>query len=327
MAYHSSYQTASNTADLLTKLKDFLITTCGWTLHDDGMAQAQPYFVAYSAGESGQEDIYLQFIDDSSTNLISVRGALYWDATSHASVKPVCSTSTGIVTADSAPFNCWLFANLDRVFVMTRIGAIYNPHYSGIVKRFWSGDVAVTQQAASMGSNVTIQVNDASVLTPGKYYLIMDNANIARVQITATNTSSNPNTVTIASLATNYSAGAKIGEDPQPVIIGNSSLASCLLLNRHDGYTAQTSHSAYVRDFSSYQLSNTDPDSRYSMVAMFPLFVTSELTGFNELRGELIEVYSIGQGAGASEDVIDLGTATYKMFNLSGGSSWIAVKE
>jgi len=327
MSYHSSYQTASNTADLLAKLKTFLITTCGWTLHDDQMALAQPYFVAYSEGESGAEDIYLQFIDDSSTNMISVRSALNWDATTHTAVKPVYSTSTGIITSDSAPFNCWMFANLDRIFVVTRIGAVYNPHYSGILKRFWSDDIAITQASAAAGSNVTIPVNDASVLTAGKYYVIKDNANIARVQVTATNTSSTPNTITIATLSTGYSAGAKIGEDPQPVLVGLSSLSSGLFLNRHDGYTSQQAHTAYVRDPSTYQLNNTDPDSRYGLVAMFPLFVTSELSGYTELRGELIEVFSVGPGVGASEDVIDLGAETYKIFNVSGGSSWIAVKE
>ncbi|MCE5313994.1 MAG: hypothetical protein ABFD49_06965 [Armatimonadota bacterium] len=327
MAYHSSYGTASNTLDLLAKLKTFLVDTCGWTLHDDGMSQTLPYFVVYSAGESGKEDIYLQFIDDSSTGIISVRGALYWDATSHTAVKPVYTTSSGITTADAASFNYWLFADLDRVFVMTRIGALYYGHYSGILKRFWSDKIAVTQAAAGVGSSVTVAVNDASVLTSGKYYVIKDNANIARVQVTATDTTSTPNTITIATLSTGYSAGAKIGEDPQPVIIGSSSLPSCQLLNRYDGYTGQNSHQAYVRDFSNYQTNNSDPDTRYSMVAMFPLFVTSEASNYTELRGELSEVYSIGVGAGASEDVIDLGTETYKIFNITGGSSWIAVKE
>lgn len=318
---------ASNTADMLSKLKDFLTSVCGWTLWDDGMGQSQPYFVVYSSGESGHEDIYLQFIDDSATNCISVRGALYWDPGSHAAAKPVYSSSTVFLTSDTAAFNYWMFANLDRVFIVTRISANYNPHYSGLVKRFWSDQIAITQAASGSGENVVIPVNDASVLTPGRYYIIKDNANIARVQVTATNTSSNPNTVTIASLAIGHSAGAKIGEDPQPGIVGFSGLTSCLLLNRCDGYTSQTGHSAYARDFQNYTLNNTDPDSRYGLVAMFPMLVTCETAGYYELRGELIEVYSIGQGAGASEDVIDLGTATYKIFNLSGGSSWIAVKE
>lgn len=326
MANHSTSGLASNTADALAKLKTFLTSTCGWTLWDDQMALAQPYFVAYSAGESGKEDIYLQFIDDASANVISVRGALYWDPASHTAVKPVYSPSSAIVTSDTAPFNYWMFANLDRVFIVTRLGANYYAHYSGLLKRFWSSDIAVTQAGAGVGNNITVPVNDASILSPGKYYLIKDNANIARVQITATDITSTPNTVTIATLLTGYSAGAKIGEDPQPIIIGNTNLPGCTLLNRHDGYTGQNSHPAYAREFSGYQTGNTDPDCRYRMVAMFPMFVTSEAGSYDELRGELIDVYTIGAGAGASEDVIDLGTSTYKMFNYT-SSVWLAVRE
>ena len=66
--------------------------------------------------------------------------------------------------------------------------------------------------------------------------------------------------------------------------------------------------------------------SRYSLVTMFPWLVANTGTGYEELRGEIIEVYSIGTGAGDSEDVIDLGTSTYKMFNIS-TAGWCAVKE
>jgi len=59
---------------------------------------------------------------------------------------------------------------------------------------------------------------------------------------------------------------------------------------------------------------------------MFPWLVAMTSIGNEELRGELIEVYSIGSGAGDSEDVLDLGTATYKMFNLS-NAGWCAIKE
>jgi hypothetical protein len=327
MANHSSYGTASNTADMLTKLKNFLTTTCRWTLWDDGMGQAQPYFVVFSAGESGHEDIYLQFIDDASADRIAVRGGLYWDAATHTLIKPVYSASTTIVTSDASSFTYWMFGSLDRIAVVTRIGSNYYVHYSGLIKRFWSDRIAITQQAALAGSNVVVPVNDASVLSPGKYYYIKDNANIARIQVTATDAVSSPNTVTVASLATGYAAGAKIGEDPQPVAVGYMNMGQCLLLNRSDGYASQSGHVAYVRDFSSYQIQASDPDARYQMVAMFPVFVTSESSGVDELRGELIDLFSIGPGAGVSEDVIDLGTSTYKMFNLTGTSSWVAVRE
>jgi len=327
LANHSSYGTTSNTSDLLARLKGFIIGVCGWTLWDDQMVQGQPYFVAYSAGESGKEDIFLQFIV-ASANVVSVRGALYWDQTSHTAVKPVYSASTAMTTSDTAPFNYWMFGNLDRVFIVTRLGANYYGHYSGLLKRFWSDKIAVTQGSAGVGSDVTVPVNDASILSPGKPYVIKDNTNIARVLITTTDVSSNPNTITIAALLTGYSAGAKIGEDPQPVMIGQNNPPSCLMLNRHDGYTSQSGHTAYAREFSGYHTNRSDPDSRYGLVAMFPIFVTTETSGYDDLRGELIDVYSIGSSAGASEDVIDLGTSTYKMFCLSsGGGTWIAVRE
>ena len=310
---------------MLVKLKEFLTITCGWTLWDDGMAQAQPYFVVFSAGESGKEDIYLQFINEASTNVICVRGALYWDPVSHTAIKPVYTwPNTAFVTSDTSPFNYWMFASLDRVLIVTRIGANYFGHYSGLIKRFWSDEVAITQSGINSGDNVTIPVNDASFLSPGKNYIIKDNANIACVQVIATDISSTPSTVTVASLTTGYSAGAKIGEDPQPVIVGTTGILGGHLLNRHDGYGGQTAQPASAREFSGYQSGASDPDSRYRMVAMFPILVTSELAGFEELRGELIDVFSIGSGAGASEDVIDLGTSTYKMFYTS---YWIAIKE
>ncbi len=104
MAYHSTSGTATNTADLLVKLKDFLVTTCGWTLHDDGSAQAEPYYVLKSVGESGNEDIYIQIINDTAnSDCISVKGYLYWNAATHVGVKVAFSSgATMISTKDSA---------------------------------------------------------------------------------------------------------------------------------------------------------------------------------------------------------------------------------
>ena len=65
MAYHSTSGTASNTADFLVRLKDFLVGTVGWTLRDDRSGDAEPSYVLASAGESGAEDIFLRFVNDS----------------------------------------------------------------------------------------------------------------------------------------------------------------------------------------------------------------------------------------------------------------------
>jgi hypothetical protein len=238
MANHSTSGTATNTADLLVKLKDFLVTTCGWTLHDDGSAQAEPYYVLKSVGESGNEDIYIQIINDTANvDCISVKGYLYWNAATHTGVKVAFSSgATMISTKDAAQFLYWLYGDLDHVYVVTKIVATYYGHYSGVIRRFWSSQTAISQGAVTAGSNVVIQVDDASILTVNKRYIIKDNANIERVLVSARDTNATPNTITVATLVNGYAAGTKIGEDPQPVIIGRNTMPSnCYALNKWDG--------------------------------------------------------------------------------------------
>ncbi|MCL5102743.1 MAG: hypothetical protein M1133_01335 [Armatimonadetes bacterium] len=329
MAYHLTSGTATNTADMLVKLKDFLVTTCGWSLHDDGSAQAEPYYVLKSVGESGNEDIYIQFINDTANlDCISVKGYLYWNATTHVGVKVVFSSAATMISAkDAAQFLYWLYGDLDHVFIVTKIVATYYGHYSGVIKRFWSAQTAISQGAVTAGSNVVVPVDDASILTVNKSYIIKDDANIERVQVTARDTVSTPNTVTIATLVSGYGAGSKIGEDPQPVIIGKNVMpGSCYGLNRWNGYSSATAQTMNCGAANGGFATSCDPDARYSLVTMFPWLVANTGTGYEELRGELIEVYSTGSGAGDSEDVIDLGTVTYKMFNIS-TAGWCAVKE
>lgn len=329
MAYYNTSGTANNTADMLVRLKDFLVTTCGWILHDDGSGQTEPYYVLKSVGESGMEDIYIQLINDTAnSDCITVRGYLYWNATTHAGVKGAYSSGATIIsTKDSAQFLYWLYGDLDHFCVVTKITATYYLHYSGIIKRYWSGAVAITQAAVTAGSNIVIQVNDASLFTVGSSYIIKDDANIERVQVTARDTGATPNTITVVTLVGAYASGAKVGEDPQPVIIGRNNMpGSFYALNKWNGYSSATGQAGGCGAVNTTYAGYADPDVRYGLVIMFPWLVAITGAGNEELRGELIEVYSIGSGAGDSEDVLDLGTATYKMFNLSNGG-WCAIKE
>src|SRR5690606_3666664 len=161
MAYHSTSGTASNTADFLVRLKDFLVGTVGWTLRDDRSGDAEPSYVLASPGESGAEDIFLRFANDTPADRIAVRAYLYWDAATHTGVKEAFHTSyTYIKTVDASAFLYWFYADMDHVFIVTKIAAVYYGHYCGLLKRFWSGAVAGTQAASSPGSGDTIQVID-----------------------------------------------------------------------------------------------------------------------------------------------------------------------
>lgn len=103
MTYHSTTGTATNSADFLVRLKDFLVATCGWTLHDDGSATGSPYYVLRSFGESGAEDIYIQLINDSGTDRISVHAFLYWDAATHTGLKEAYSSGQSYIrTVDAS---------------------------------------------------------------------------------------------------------------------------------------------------------------------------------------------------------------------------------
>jgi hypothetical protein len=239
MAYHSIQGLAHGRLDLLNQLRTFLVTTTGWTLHDDQLADPQPYFVFKSHGESGAEDVYLQFRISTTSGRIHVAAFQYWIAATHTGVNEASHTSyTYLRVEDSADFIFWLFADLDHVFVVTKLVSTYYGHYSGLLKRFWSGAIALTQAAVTAGSGVVLQVNDATVVTPGQDYVIKDDAGIERVRVSAIDTAVTPNTITVETLVRDYASGAKIGEDPQPVVNSYyNAPGTFYAVNKFDGWT------------------------------------------------------------------------------------------
>ena len=329
MAYQSIQGTASGRLDLLNKIKDFLVTTVGWTLHDDQSADARPYYVFKSTGESGAEDIYLRFQIGQSSGRLEVAAFQYWDNTTQTAVNEGFSSSYNYIRAeDTADFIYWLYADLDHVFVVSKIVSTYYGHYSGSIKRFWSSAVAITQTAIVNGSAVVAQVNDASIFTPNQHYIIKDDANIERIKITAIDTVATPNTVTIETLVSDYAAGAKIGEDPQPVITGYYNMPSTFYaVNKFDGWTSASGQRGRCGAAHGNLQSDTDPEQRYGTTILFPWLVSMNgADSYQELRGELIEIYATGGANVASEDTVEIGSDSYRVFNLSGGG-WCAIKE
>ena len=328
MAYHSTSGIATNTADLLVALKNFLVDTVGWTLHDDGSSDTDPYYVFKSYGETGSEDIYLRYIDDSGSNRIFVEAYQYWNASTHTGLNVASNwTYTCVKTLDSSQFIYWLYGDLDHLFVVTKISSSYYGQYAGLINRFWSGAVALTQSAVSPGSDVVIPVSDASILQEAYYYLIKDDGGIGRIQVSSRDTVSTPNTITVYTLGQSFGAGAKIGEDPQPVITGYyNSPSSFYAVNRYDGSTLNGGFTGRCGAANGGLQGDCDPEFRYGRTVLFPWLVSHNAPDNQELRGELIEVYSIGSGNVDVEDTLEIGSDTYKVFNLN-GPGWCAVKE
>lgn len=325
MAYHKIQGTVTGRSAFFAIIKDFLVNTVGWTLHDENLSVAQPWFIVKSVGESGAEDIYLRFLIATNSGQITVAAFQYWNATTHAGVNEGgYSYYTYIKVDDSAEFIYWLFGDKDHLFTVNRLVSTYYGQYCGLIKRFWSSAIALTLESLTSGANKTVQVNDASVLSANKFFIIRDNANIERVKITAIDTVSVPNTVTIENLVRAYTADAKIGEDPQPVIVGYYySPGQFYSINKYDGYSSVTGQDGRCGAAHGGLAADSDPEMRYGNTLMFPWLVAMSGT---EIRGELIEVYAIGGGNTASEDTIQIDDQTYRVFNLY-NAGWCAVKE
>jgi len=328
MPYHSTTAICPNKQNFLAALVDFLTNTVGWAIHDDLSGDATPSYVLRSYGESGAEDIYLRLVDDASADRIFVEAWQYWDAATHTGVNRAWYTSaTYIRIRDAAEFIYWFFADLNHVFIVTKIGSTYYGHYHGLLRRFWSDAVALTQAAVTAGGNVIVPVNDATLFLIGEHYLIKDNAAIERVRITARDTTSSPNTVTIETLANGYSVGAKIGEDPQPVIVEHyQSPGSFYALNHFNGYYGYSGQNGRAGAAHGALSNDCDPDMRYGRTVLFPWLASHQDANYQELRGEFIEVYAIGGGNVDSEDILEIGPDRYRVFYLS-GPGWCAVKE
>ena len=220
MAYHNTSGTAADTADFESRLRDFLITTCGWRLHDSGsFSPTVPFWVLASSGESGAEEIYVMLVDDAWASRLSLRVFQYWEATGHAPVGEAWDFDFTFVNTASAPFLYWIYADLDHFFIVSKLGAAYFGQYTGLLRRFWSGQMATTQAPATAGENVVIEVDDASILTSPEYYIIQDHQYVERVRVIGRDTAGTPHTVTVETLANTYESAPGSGK-----ILNRSSL-------------------------------------------------------------------------------------------------------
>ncbi len=324
MAYAHIQGTATDGSAFFSDLKTFLTTTVGWTLHDDQTALPTPYFVVSSQGESGKEDIYLQFLFESSR--VKIRAARYWDAVSHTGVNLAYHASlTYIRHPTNGSFLFWIYANLDRIFTVTKEGSTYYGQYSGCIKRFWSADHALLQDPVQSGSQIQLSLDDASILKAEHHYLIADHAHIERVRVLSVDTQAN--TVLIENLNHDYAMDSKIGEDLQPVIVsGYQAPGSFYGLTRFDGWASTSGQAGSMGVADGGFRNYTSPDMRADLITLFPWFVGATASSYQELRGELLDVYGVGSGTLDSEYIIEVGQHQYRVFNLS-SAGWTAVRE
>jgi hypothetical protein len=325
MAYNYSYGTATNSANLLSLLNTFVVTTCGWTLHDNQSGGSPAYYVWTSAGESGKEAIYIRCTYGTTDGLV-LTAYRYWDNAAHVGYQasPAYAVTTyGIWSDHDASFNYFLFGDLDRIAVVTKtVGSVYYFASFGIVTSVWSRNIAVSANSETAGSSVVIEVDITTPFTVNQYYGIVNGNNATgdyeRIQVTAIN----PGVSITATIAGNHPAGAIIGEDPQPNYINRYSSTTSVYLIGPTGTAAQT-HSLFVSG-SFTPVIVTDPDARQNYTWLFPLMAYQSVA--QEYRGNLKEIYATGGSNLSSEDTVTVGSDVYKCFNSS-SYGWIAIKE
>lgn len=328
MALHSKMGQATTRTELFTLLIDFLVNTAGWTLHDQGTLDGRDFRVFHSTGESGNENIYLRYGPYSSTDSLEVRAYGYWNPATHSGVREAFTSGSSkiVIQEGGGTTSYWFYADLDRVFIITKVWSTYYGQYSGTIRRFWDDRIARLSAAVSAGSSVLVEVDDASIFTANRDYLIVDNAHIEKVTVLDVDTASTPNSVLIETMLNGYASGAMLGEDPQPVVLtANNAPGSLVSVSKHTGWSSNTGQPGTCGAAHGGLASHTDPESRYGTTLLFPWLVAMTGSDFFELRGELIGVYAHG-GSGSQEQLISDDNGSYRLFNLS-GSGWSAVQE
>lgn len=336
MAYCSTSGLADNTMHFLTIIKNFLVTTGGWTLVMDntGGSPSTPTVALKSNGENGKEDVYISFNRPNPANAKLVACVHNYHDGISAPVTIGNYSYTYVGAVDGGTFLYWIFSSLDRVVLVTKIGTSYNPIYAGLYKRFWSDKYAVTLAPVMQGTNPVIPVDDASIFAPDTRYILRDNTGFEKALISAIDVNANPDTITIASLTRAFGTGAKIGEDPQPLCVSQSNALSYFsTLYRCDGTVPTDLGSAYGAggkcEAWNTGVGASQMEKRYSKATLWPIMFSQRDTTLQDIKGELIETYSISSDIGASEDIIQMGSVTYKIFQcvvFNSGGVYMAVR-
>jgi uncharacterized glyoxalase superfamily protein PhnB len=339
MAYTYATGIATDTSDLLVKLRDFVVTTTGWTSIQDTVTTGASgqYFAVRSTGESGNERIVLRFFR-TTANVISVLGYLNWASGSGTnqigSTSGTSGTGTFIQADDNNAIKYWFFGSLDRIIVVTRSRAATTgiAVYAGLYTRARSSAKAVVSNSPAAGTNVVINVADTSWATVGRFYIIADDNGYEWFKVTAITANAS---VTAERLLRSYSSSATcwVGEDPRPlaITVGNVNMGvgsgNNFILTPVFGRTNPTQGQTMLRMPVNPLTEALFLDAGQGDIAtLWPLLLFDESGLGSSFTGRLVEVYGVSPFGVANEDTITVGTATYRVMEPSPSVVSLAVR-
>lgn len=220
---------------------DYSTTGIGWTLHDSSYATDEDnltdgdFIVIYSAGESGDDDMYIKLDYEVTTTWAKVTGYLYWNNSTHAGVLPFNTAPYGIFTRGSDHV-LYIYGDLSSFSVIQYYNSsTYQGSYFGKADNLLYDDtVATCSGSLTAGSDVSIALDAVpSTWEVDQAFFIRDDAGIEKAIIKTIVS----NTIT-ADLVNSYAAGSKSQTDNSFVIPRAAAMGSSYGLAGHSGVFA-----------------------------------------------------------------------------------------
>lgn len=156
MPFNKATGSANDEEEFLTKLRNFMVTTLGWSEIGTGTEGGHSYKILSSTGESGTEPIFLGLYATykDTTDLATIQFNAYTGFCSAACgfVCQCCSICHGtacnpvqegwlglaglVMSHGAASTTYWFYGDKDCVIIITKTGDYYHGAYLGLVDRF-----------------------------------------------------------------------------------------------------------------------------------------------------------------------------------------------
>lgn len=289
-------QTCATQAEFFVRLKDFICaqngvyedystTGIGWTLYDYSTKvgldapEVGSWFIIYSPGENGTEDMYYRVYWYSET-YIRVQGYLYWNA-STSSGSHIYNTVSNFLIYASSDQTLSVYGDLDFIHLWETTSSTYNrwAGFGKLANLMYDDTVATSASALSSGTDVSITVDSVpSSWAVDKKIYIRDNNDFEIITIKTLS-----GNVITADLDNSYTAGCKMQMD-----IGyfcNSSTSQFpgnMMVDRVTGTSMELTN--WIKTPST---GYADPDQLNGKYAIFPIHQVT----VNAYRGSLPNIF------------------------------------
>ena len=331
-------QPCNNVAEIFKHFRDFVCrrngsydystSGIGWSLVDSSYATDEhnpasgDWFVVYSAGEGGQDDMYYRFTYAGESGSFWMSGFLSWDSSSHSGTKqyggfspyhPIFTVTAGAVAS------ILIYGDLDHVCVI--------PNYTGgradgfsfgrCIDGPYNQEIVSTVSPVSAGTDV--QITLSAVPSCGfeqfRYIYIRDATNIEIIRIK--NISGN---IVTADLTNSYASGAKLQADLTYICnnttnfcIYSDGTSHCVLITRKGTFSRDVN----VIGFLTQNYHTFDYLQGTKMMGVVPAlmgsYVETEYAGF---AGRVPNVYRpavpVSSGSFVHDKVYEMGGRLYR---------------